>query len=125
MFYKLSKLLAVTFAVLFMISTAALAAEQSLTGTVQAVNAREGTLTLKSEDGKTVELQAPVALLTGLQTGDAVQVSASGNKATMINKMGVGSTPQRPGMDTPQRPGQSSQPGGMPRSEEPTSPRTR
>jgi hypothetical protein len=117
MFYKLSKLLAVAFAVLFVVSSVALAAEESLKGTVQSVNAREGTLTLKSEEGKTVEFQAPAALLTGLQTGDAVEVRASGKQATMINKMGAGSTPQRPG--------QSSQPGGMPRSEEPTSPRTR
>jgi len=109
MFYKLSRLLAVTFAVLFMVSTVALAAEESLTGTVQSVDTREGTLTLKSEDGKTVELKAPAALLTGLQAGDAVEVRASGKQATMINKMGVGGT-------TPQRPGQ---PSGMPRSEEP------
>jgi hypothetical protein len=115
MFYKLSRLLAVTFAVLFIVSNVALAAEESLAGTVQSVNARAGTLTLKSEDGKTVELQAPAALLTGLQTGDAVEVRASGKQATMINKMGVGGAPQRPG--------QSSQPSGMPRSEEPT-PRT-
>jgi hypothetical protein len=119
MFYKLSRLLAVAFAVLFIASTVALAAEESLMGTVQSVNTKEGTLTLKSEDGKTVELKAPAALLTGLQTGDAVEVRASGQQATMINKMGVGGTPQRPGMDSPQRPGQSSQPGGLPRSEEP------
>jgi hypothetical protein len=116
MFYKLSRLLAVAFAVLFITSAVALAAEESLSGTVQSVNAREGTLTLKSEDGKTVELQAPAALLTGLQTGDAVQVRASGKQATMIHKREA--MPQRPGMDSPQRPGQSSQP--MPRPQEPS-----
>jgi hypothetical protein len=116
MFYKLSRLLAVAFAVLFIASTVALAAEESLSGTVQSVNAREGTFTLKSEDGKTVEFQAPAALLTGLQTGDAVQVRASGKQATMINKMEA--MPRRPGMDSPQRPGQSSQP--MPRPQEPS-----
>jgi Cu/Ag efflux protein CusF len=117
MFYKLSRLLAVAFAVLFMVSTVALAAEESLSGTVQSVNAREGTITLKSDDGKTVELKAPAALLTDLQAGDAVEVKASGKQATMINKMGA--MPRRPGMDSPQRPGQSPQPGGMPRSQEP------
>jgi hypothetical protein len=116
MFYKLSRLLAVAFAVLFIASTVALAAEESLSGTVQSVNAREGTITLKSDNGKTVELKAPAALLTDLQAGDAVEVKAAGNQATMINKMGA--TPRRPGTETPQRPGQSSQP--MPRSQEPS-----
>ena len=114
MFYKLNRLLAVTFAVLFIVSTVALAAEESLSGTVQSVNAREGTITLKSDEGKTVELKAPAALLTDLQAGDVVEVKASGKQATMINKMGA----------TPRRPGQSSQPSGMPRSEEPMPPRS-
>jgi hypothetical protein len=84
MFYKLSKLLAAAFAVLFIVSTVALAAEETVSGTIQHMNVQEGTLTLRSEDGKIVELTAPANLLHELQTGDAVEVRASGKYVTEI-----------------------------------------
>jgi hypothetical protein len=84
MFYKFSKLLAAACAVLFIVSTVALAAEETVSGTVQQMNARQGTLTLRSQDGKTVELTAPATLLNDLQTGDAVQVRTSGNRVIGI-----------------------------------------
>jgi hypothetical protein len=40
-------------------STVSLAAAEVLSGTVQQVNAHEGTLTLRFVDGKTMELTAP------------------------------------------------------------------
>ena len=116
MFHKLSRILAATLAILFVAATATLAAEESMSGTIQEVNAKERTLTLRSEDGKTLELQAPAALLTGLQAGDVVEVKASGKQATVINKQ---RDAQLPGMEgvQPQQPGQS---GEMPQSEEPS-----
>ena len=84
MFGKLSKLLAAACAVLFIVSTVALAAEETVSGTVQQMNTQAGTLTLRSTDGKTVELTAPVGLLHELQTGDAVEVRASGKYVTEI-----------------------------------------
>jgi hypothetical protein len=78
MFGKLSKILAAAFAVLLVVSTVALAAAETVSGTIQQLNATEGTLTLRSEDGKTVELVTPVGLLHELQTGDAVELRASG-----------------------------------------------
>src|SRR5437899_12547716 len=88
MFYKLSKLLAAAFAVLFIVSTVALAAEETVSGTIQQMNAKQGTLTLRSEDGKTVELTAPAALLHELQTGDAVELRALGKYVIGINMKG-------------------------------------
>ena len=46
MFGKLSKLLAAVFAVLFIVSTVVLAAEETVSGTIQQMNAKDGTLTL-------------------------------------------------------------------------------
>ena len=89
MFGKRSKLLAAAFAVLFIVSTVALAAEETVSGTIQQMNAKEGTLTLRSEDGKTMELTAPPALLNDLQTGDAVEVRASGKHVIGINMKGA------------------------------------
>jgi sporulation protein YlmC with PRC-barrel domain len=57
-----------------------------LSGTVQAVNAQGETITLKTEHGESMELQAPSAMLTGLQAGDAVEVKMVGTRATEIRK---------------------------------------
>lgn len=59
---------------------------EALSGTVQEVNAQGETFTLETAEGNTVELQAPAELLAGLQVGDAVEVSKSGNQATAIHK---------------------------------------
>jgi sporulation protein YlmC with PRC-barrel domain len=57
-----------------------------VSATVQAVNAQAETITLKTEHGESVELQAPAAMLTDLQTGDSVEVKMAGKRATEIRK---------------------------------------
>jgi len=57
-----------------------------LAGTVQEVNAQGETITLKTEHGDRMELQAPAAMLAGLQAGDAVEVKMVGTRATEIRK---------------------------------------
>ncbi len=100
--------LTVALAVLFIASAVALAAEATVSGTVQNVDAQQGRITLSSGEDKTVELRAPAALLEGLQSGDAVEVKVSGQKATFIRKQeGV----QRPDIGGALR---LQQPDGMP-----------
>jgi hypothetical protein len=84
MFGKLSKLLATAVAVLLVGSTVVLAAEEVVSGTIQQMNTSEGTLTLRSEDGRLVELTAPWTLLRDLQAGDAVEVGTAGQYVTRI-----------------------------------------
>src|SRR5262245_3927952 len=69
--------LIVALAVLFVAPAVALAADETVSGTIQSVDTRKGQITLKSEEGQTVQLQAPAALLAGLETGDAVEVKVS------------------------------------------------
>jgi nitrous oxidase accessory protein NosD len=89
MFSKRSRLLVAALAVLCMMSTVPLAAEEVLSGTVQQANAPAGTLTLRFVDGKTVTLTAPVSLLNDLQPGDAVEVRTSGQLVTGLNMKGA------------------------------------
>ena len=96
MCHTLRTTLVVVLAVLLIASAVALAAEVTMSGTVQNVDPDEGRLMLSSEAGNTVELHAPADLLTGLQNGDAVEVKVSGRTATFIRRHeGV---PQRPDM---------------------------
>jgi hypothetical protein len=96
MCHTLRPTLVVVLAALLIASVVALAAEVTMSGTVQNVDPHQGRLMLSSEEGKTVELQAPAALLTGLQNGDAVEVKLSGRTATFIRRQeGV---QQRPDM---------------------------
>jgi len=113
MFHKLSRILTAALVGLFVVSTVALGggAEKAMSGTIQEVNREEGTITLKSMDGKTVELEAPAALLTGLQAGDAVEVRATGDQVTSIKQKGNAQQPGTSDMQ-PQRP---ATPGGTPR----------
>jgi sporulation protein YlmC with PRC-barrel domain len=60
--------------------------EQMLSATITDLDAQQGTLTLKTPAGETVDLQAPATLLGGLQAGDVVEVSRSGNQVTTIRK---------------------------------------
>jgi hypothetical protein len=60
--------------------------EQMLSATITDLDTQQGTLTLKTQAGETVDLQAPATLLTGLQAGDVVEVSRSGNLVTTIRK---------------------------------------
>lgn len=86
MYRTLSKTLVCALAVLFVVSAVALAADQKVSGTIQSVDAAKGALTLQTTDGQTMQLQAPMELLSHLQNGDVVEVTKSGNKATAINK---------------------------------------
>ena len=54
--------------------------------TVADLNAQQGTITLKTRAGETLDLQAPTALLAGLQAGDVVEVSRAGNSVTTIRR---------------------------------------
>ena len=105
MFRILCKTLTVALTGLFVMSAVALAADETVLGTVQKVDVQKGRLMLQSPEGQTMELQAPAALLAGLETGDAVEVKMSGQKATMIHRLegaqqtDTGSTKQK------QRPG--------------------
>ena len=58
----------------------------SVSGTVQVVNAQAETIMLRTEQGKMMELQVPMAALTDLQTGDVVEVKMVGAQATEIRK---------------------------------------
>src|SRR5262252_3323538 len=86
MFRTLLSTVAIALAVLFVVSAVTLAAEGTMSGTVQNVDPQQGRMILNSEAGKTMELRAPAELLTGLQNGDAVEVKVSGQRATFIQK---------------------------------------
>jgi len=58
----------------------------SVSATVQEVNAQKEMITVKTEHGENVQLQAPAAMLGGLQAGDAVEVKMVGTRATEIRK---------------------------------------
>lgn len=60
--------------------------EQMLSATITDLDAQQGTITLKTPAGETMDLQAPATLLTGLQAGDVVEVSRSGKQVTTIRK---------------------------------------
>jgi len=89
MFVRLSRFLVVALAMLCLLSTGPLAAEEILSGTVQQVNAPAGTLTLRLVDGKTATLTAPTALLNDLYTGDAVEVQRAGQQVIGLNMKGA------------------------------------
>jgi sporulation protein YlmC with PRC-barrel domain len=62
------------------------ASGSGVSATVQEVNAQTETIKLKTAQGESVELQAPAAMLTGLEVGDAVEVKMTGMRATEIRK---------------------------------------
>jgi hypothetical protein len=86
MFRILRKTLTGALAVLCVASAVALAAEGTLSGTVQNVDPRQGRIIVKAGEDNIVELRAPADLLTGLQTGDVVEVRRSGQQATFIRR---------------------------------------
>jgi len=85
MFRTFRSPLVVALAALCVASAVALAAGTTVFGTIQNVDADQGRLTLRAKEDKIVELQAPAELLSGLQTGDAVEVKVSGQKASNSN----------------------------------------
>ena len=60
--------------------------DTGVSATVQNVNAQKETITLKTAHGENMELQAPAAMLGGLQAGDSVEVKMVGTRATEIRK---------------------------------------
>ena len=105
MFRTMRSTLVVVLAVLFVASAVALAADETVLGTVQKVDVQKGRLMLQSPEGQTMELQAPAALLAGLETGDAVEVKMSGQKATMIHRLEGARQTDTGGTKQKQRPG--------------------
>ena len=86
MFRTLRKTLTVALAVLCVTSALALAADDTLSGTVQNVDPQQGRITVRAGEDKVVELSAPAEFLIGLQSGDAVEVKRSGRQATYIKR---------------------------------------
>lgn len=107
MIHQLSRTVVIAVATLFLASMVAMAAGEMVSGTVEKMDSAKGTISIKSSDGKTVELQATPELLVGLQRGDAVQVSTSGTKATAIRKSATGGTPGASPGGTPGTPPRS------------------
>ncbi|HEY7494795.1 MAG TPA: hypothetical protein VIH59_27305 [Candidatus Tectomicrobia bacterium] len=114
MFAQRRSFLVAAFAVLFIMCTVPLAAEEVLSGTVQQVNMPAGTLTLRFVDGKTMAFTAPAALLNDLHTGDAVEIRAAGQQVTGLNMKGAppqlmqpSGVSQRPGFGGPVAPSRS------------------
>lgn len=67
-------------------TSAPTASGTEVSATVQEVNAAAETITLQTEQGERVQLQAPAAMLEDLQAGDSVKVTRSGMRATEIRK---------------------------------------
>jgi hypothetical protein len=86
MLRTLRKTLSVVLAVLCIASAVGLAAESTLSGTVQNVDPQQGRIIVKSGQDRVIELRAPSDLLTGLQSGDAVEVTRRGQQATFIRR---------------------------------------
>ena len=86
MFHTLYKTLTVALAVLCVTSAVALAADSTLSGTVQNVDPQQGRITVRAGEDNVVELRAPAEILIGLQNGDAVEVKRSGQQATFIKR---------------------------------------
>lgn len=86
MLHTLYKTLPVALALLCVMSTVALAADDTISGTVQNVDPQQGRITVRAGEDKVLELRAPAELLIGLQSGDAVEVKRSGQRATFIKR---------------------------------------
>src|SRR5262249_59757586 len=86
MFRTFRKTLTVALAIWCVTSALALAADSSLSGTVQNVDPQQGRITVRAGEDNVVELRAPADLLIGLQSGDAVEVNRSGQQATFIKR---------------------------------------
>ena len=86
MFRTLRKTMLVALAILCVAFTVVRAADETLSGTVQNVDPQQGRLTVKAGEDNVVELRAPAELLSGLQSGDVVEVKRSGQQATFIRR---------------------------------------
>ena len=77
------------------LSTLVIAAEkktvsQTVSGTISEVNMQKAMLTLKTTEGKTMNLKVAKNLLGGLKTGDQVKVEMTGKKVQAIHKEPMG-----------------------------------
>ena len=79
---------------------------QAISATVEEVDQEEKSLSLRLDDGKTVDLQVPEAMLSTLQKGDSVEVSIRKADKGQTPGMG-GSQPSQPGMGGTTQPGQN------------------
>jgi hypothetical protein len=86
MFRAFHKILTIVLAMWCVTSALALAADSTLSGTVQHVDPQQGRITVRAGEDKVVELRAPAELLIGLQSGDTVEVKRSGQQATFIKR---------------------------------------
>jgi hypothetical protein len=64
--------------------------EKAISATVAEVDQQDKRLSLRLEDGETVEFQVPETMLSNLQEGDSVEVSI--RKADKMHKSGMGGT---------------------------------
>lgn len=101
MFRTLRRTTLVALAVVLVASAVALAADGTVSGTLQQVDPQKERITLKSDEGKIVELQAPASLLSGLRAGDTVAVRMTEQQVTSIYKQG---RQQWPGMSATKSP---------------------
>ncbi len=81
---KLMKTLTCALAVLFVVSTLALAAGQKASGTVTAV--QKEVVVVKGADGKTYEIVAEKVVTENLKTGDFVEYEIVEGKALNVKK---------------------------------------
>jgi len=107
MSHRLRNALIVILTGLCAMSAVALAAEGTLSGTVQTVDPQQGRLIVRAEEeDNVVALRAPTALLIGLQVGDVVKVTRSGQQATMIHRQEGMQRPEFGGALRPPPPGE-------------------
>jgi sporulation protein YlmC with PRC-barrel domain/Cu/Ag efflux protein CusF len=92
-------------------SKAGAQSDETISATVQGVDAQQETVTLRTSDGETVDLRAPAELLAGLQSGDAVEVAMVGKEVRAIHKKEDGAQQTPPDAQKPQ----PAAPGGMPK----------
>ena len=113
MVHTLRTTLTVALVVLYVAAPMVLAAADTLSGTVQNVDPQQGRLTLRAGEENIVELHAPAELLTGLQSGDAVEVTRSGQRATFIRRQEGAQRPELGGTLRLQPPGNLRQSSGQ------------
>lgn len=87
MLHACRTILLITAALVGLASTGVLAAEGILLGTVQNVDPRQERLIVRARAETVVELRAPAPLLTGLKTGDRVEVQRSGSQVLLIRRL--------------------------------------
>jgi len=70
---------------------------QGISATVQEVDQQDRKVTLRTQDGESVELQVPQQMLTTLQEGDSVEISI---RKSQSGQSGMGTQPGQSGRTT-------------------------